>query len=122
MRGSEKNAVAKSNKSVWVTGTRSAVNILNHHCPIGCTVALPQFGSVGSVVGLEIDGGANGCEVGGITAVTSVVDVLDHHRAIGCSIALPQFVSVGSVVCLEIEGVTNRCEGGRESLLAHFRC
>ena len=41
----------------------------------------PQFLSVGSVVGLEIEGVANGCEGGGITAATSADDVLDHHRA-----------------------------------------
>ena len=69
-----------------------------------------QFVSVGSIVGLEIEGVANGCEVVGITAATSAVDVLDHHCANGCSIALPQFVSVGSVVGLEIEGVANGCE------------
>ena len=72
---------------------------------------LPQFVSVGSVVGYEIEGVANGCEVVGRTAATSAVDARDHHRAIGSSIALPQFVSVGSVVGFEIEGVANGCEG-----------
>ena len=70
----------------------------------------PQFVSVGSVVGFEIEGVANGCERGGRTAATSAVDILDHHRARSRSIALPQFVSVGSVVGFEIEGVTNGCE------------
>ena len=40
----------------------------------------PQFVSVGSVVGFEIEGVANGCERGGRTAATSAVDILDHHR------------------------------------------
>ena len=76
---------------------------------------LPQFSSVGSVVGCEIEGVANGCEVVGRTAATSAVDVLDHHRAIGSSIALPQFVSVGSVVGCEIEGVANGCKVGERT-------
>ena len=73
---------------------------------------LPQFVSIDSVVGSEIEGVANGCEVVGRTAATAASDILDHHRAIGSSIALPQFISVGSVVGSEIEGVTNGCEGG----------
>ena len=36
----------------------------------------PQFVSVGSVAGLEIEGVANGYEVGGRTAATSAVDIL----------------------------------------------
>ena len=79
---------------------------------ISIEVICPQFHSVVSVVGLEIEGVANGCEIGGITAVASTPDVLDHHCAVGCSIALPQFVSVGSVVGSEIEGVANGCEVG----------
>ena len=34
----------------------------------------PQFFSIGSVVGFEIEGVANGCEFVGITSVTSAVD------------------------------------------------
>ena len=81
-----------------ITAATSVVDVLDHHCAIGCSIALPQFVSVSSVVGSEIDGVANNCEGLGITAATSVVDVLDHHCARGCSIALPQFASVGSVV------------------------
>ena len=42
---------------------------------------LPQFGSIGSVVGSEIEGVANGCELVERTAATSTEDILDHHRA-----------------------------------------
>ena len=48
---------------------------------ISVDLALPQFVSAESVVGCEIEGAPNGCEVMGITAATSAVDVLDHHRA-----------------------------------------
>ena len=41
----------------------------------------PQFFSVGSVVGHEIEGVTNGCELVRVTAATSVSDILDHHRA-----------------------------------------
>ena len=41
----------------------------------------PQFLSVGSVVGYEIEGVANGYRAVGRTAATSAVDILDHHRA-----------------------------------------
>ena len=40
----------------------------------------PQFISVGSGSGLEIEGAADGCEVDGRTAATSIVDILDHRR------------------------------------------
>ena len=38
----------------------------------------PQFVSIVSVVGCEIEGATKGCEVGGVTAATSAVDILDH--------------------------------------------
>ena len=84
-------------KVVGITGATSISDVLDQHCAIGCSVALPQFHSVVSVVGLEIEGVANGCEELANTGATSAVDVLDHHCAICCSIALPQFGSVGSV-------------------------
>ena len=42
--------------------------------------ALPQFGSVISVVGIEIEGVTNGCEGGEIATATSASDILDHDR------------------------------------------
>ena len=63
------------------TATTSAVDVLDHYSAIGCSIALPQFASVGSVVGSEIEGVTNSCEAAGRTAATPAVDVLDHHRA-----------------------------------------
>ena len=47
----------------------------------GYCLTLPQFVSVSSIVGCEIEGVANNCEEAGRTAATSAVDILDHHRA-----------------------------------------
>ena len=41
----------------------SAVDILYHHRAGGGPIALPQFVSVGSIVGREKEGVANGCKV-----------------------------------------------------------
>ena len=81
----------------------SAVDILDHHRARGGSITLPQFGSVDSVVGSEIERVPKGCEVVGRTIATSAVDILDHHRTRGGTIALPQFASVGSVFGCEIE-------------------
>ena len=97
--GVEIEGVVNGCEVVERTAATSAVDVLDHHRAIGCSVALPQFVSVDSVACLEIEGATNSCEFGGITVATSAVDVLDHYGAIGCSVTLPQFDSVGWVVC-----------------------
>ena len=63
------------------TAATSAVDVFDYDRACGCSIALPQFESVGCVEGLEIEGVASSCEAVGKTAATSAVDVLDHHRA-----------------------------------------
>ena len=92
------------------TAVTSTADVLDHHCAVGCSIALPQFPSVGSVVGSEIEGVADGCEVGIRINKGERSAGADHHCAIGCSIALPQHVEEGSVGGFEIEGVANGFE------------
>ena len=88
----------------------SAADVLDHHRAGGGSIALPQFLSVGSVIGYEIDRITDGKEGGRIATIAPAPDILDHHRAGGRPIALPQFGSVGSVIGSEIDRVSDRCK------------
>ena len=93
------------------------MDVLDHHCTSGRTVALPELGTIGSVSGFEKEGVADGSEVGMFRkAVRAGMNILDHHRTRGRTVALPELVSIGSVVGYEIEDATDGCEVERRTI------
>ena len=91
------------------------MELLDHHCAILGSIALPQILGCSSRVsssGKEIQSFAYHIEVADIgivgpPSVASWIDVLDQHGAILGSIALPQLSAVDSIVCSEKQGVAN---------------
>src|SRR5205807_2358684 len=81
---------------------RPGSDVLDQFRAAGRAIALPQFGTVGAVVGHEVGGAVDVGDRLGI-GIAEGADVRHHRGAGSATIARPELAAVGAVVGKEVE-------------------